>query len=373
MSSSSTTANARFLPDRDYIAEADALIASGQARVAAALLQPLIDAGRGGLLLRLVFQRALIEAGDVAAALATARETALTNVDAAPAALALGQALAAAGQLPVAIGEFQRTLRLDPDLDDARIALGSAWLDAGEAEKALEAWHAVENEGATAAVASRIADAERLRTQARCDPRYVRHLFDQFSTDYDSRMLGPLGYSAPAILQQLAELLGLAGAEPRAILDLGCGTGLMGEAVRDWAGRLDGVDLSPAMIAKARARGIYKDLWLSDLCEWLAQPGRSYELIFAADTLVYLGDLAPVFDGAASRLVVGGHFLFTVERKDGAGFELGPKRRWRHSEAYLRAEAERAHLEFAGLMSCVPRMETGVPVEGFVVAVTRLQ
>ena len=34
-----------------------------------------------------------------------------------------------------------------------------------------------------------------------------------------------------------------------------------------------------------------------------------------------------------------GYFLFTVEAKEGDGFELGPKRRWRHSEAYLREQA----------------------------------
>ena len=46
----------------------------------------------------------------------------------------------------------------------------------------------------------------------------------------------------------------------------------------------------------------------------------------AADTLVYLGDLARVFAGACQRLKPDGFFLFTVEKKVGEGFELGPKR-----------------------------------------------
>jgi len=347
------------------------LIADGRAGEAAGLLGKCLEAGRGGLLLRLTMQKALIAAGDTRNALATARETALTNPGAAPAVLALGEALLAAGHLPSAIGEFQRALRLDPELDGARVQLGRAWLAAGEAGNALEAWRDIGKQHVSPAFAEAIAQAEKSLAAPRSDPNYVRHLFDQFSTDYESRMLGQLHYSAPAILRQLAELLGLGRSRALAVFDLGCGTGMMGEEVSGWASRLDGVDLSPAMIEKARARGIYRELWVADLCAWLAAPGHSYDLIFAADTLVYLGDLAPVFAGVAERLARGGAFLFTVERKDGAHFELGPKRRWRHSEAYLREEAARAGLNVTGLMPCEPRQEAGTPVQGLAVALAR--
>jgi predicted TPR repeat methyltransferase len=182
-------------------------------------------------------------------------------------------------------------------------------------------------------------------------------------------MLGQLGYGAPAILRQLAEMLGVGGSSE--ILDLGCGTGLMGEVVRDWASRLDGVDISPAMISKARLRKIYNELHVADLCSWLAESRRLYDIVFAADTLVYLGDLTLVFRGVSQGLADDGLFLFTVEKISGHGFDLGPKRRWRHSEAYVRAEAERAGLRVAGLMACAPRTEAGVPVDGYAVALRR--
>ena len=214
-------------------------------------------------------------------------------------------------------------------------------------------------------------DAENVLSAARSDPRYVRQLFDQFSLDYNSRMLGQLGYRAPAILLELAQFLGIDGAKPLGILDLGCGTGLMGEAVCPWASRLDGVDLSPAMIAKARAKEIYDELCVADICVWLDQPGRTYDLILAADTFVYLGDIATLLSAAYRRLADGGHFLFTAESKDGDGFELGPKRRWRHSENYLRQSAGSAGLNVAGLMPCVPRTEAGQPVPGLAIALRR--
>ena len=48
-------------------------------------------------------------------------------------------------------------------------------------------------------------------------------------------------------------------------LDLGCGTGLSGAAFKDRAGHLTGIDLSPAMIEKARSRGIYDSLAVADI------------------------------------------------------------------------------------------------------------
>ena len=68
------------------------------------------------------------------------------------------------------------------------------------------------------------------------------------------------------------------------------------------------------------------------------------------------------------RLKPGGFFVFTVEKQTGEGYELGPKRRYRHSEAYLRQESARANLEVMGVVDCTPRHEGKVPVEGLAVA-----
>jgi predicted TPR repeat methyltransferase len=350
----------------DPLDRAEALIAQDRAGEAAALLLDLIAAGRGGLLARLTLARALGEAGDRAAALTVARETAMLHPGIAVVAAALGEALLSAGHLPTAIAEFQRALRLEPDDARARYGLGCAWLEAGEADKALESFERLADEPP---VAAKIAQARAMRAAPRSSAGYVRHLFDQFSTDYDSRMIGQLGYQAPAILRELADLV-IGAARKLAILDLGCGTGLSGAAFRDIAAHLDGVDLSPAMIDKARARGIYDALSVADL-ETALQSASGYDLVLAADTLVYLGDLDAALAGAARSLVAGGHFLFTAEKKDGEGFELGPKRRWRHSESYLRDRAAHAGFDISGFVDCSPRSEAGVAVEGFAVALAK--
>jgi len=351
------------LLDGDPIEAAEALIAAGKPDVAARDLRARLDAGRGGLLARLTLIKALLAAGARDAALAEARETVALNPEVAVAVLALGEALLAAELLPTAIAELQRALRLDPDLARARLLIAEAWLKAGEADKALEALGELDDPPP-----AMIAAAQAIKAAARSDPGYVRHLFDQFSADYDARMIGQLGYAAPQILLGLAEMV-MPGREGLPILDLGCGTGLAGLAFRPLASRLDGVDLSPAMIEKARARGIYDHLDVADLESTLVASGPAYDLILAADTLVYLGDLASVFKAARGRLSPDGFFLFTVEQA-AEGFELGPKRRWRHSEIYLRDLAHDSGFMVAGLVAATPRHEAGQPVPGFAVALT---
>ncbi len=349
----------------DPIEAAEALIAAGRAPEAAQDLRARLEAGRGGLLARLTLIKALVAAGDSGAALVEAREAVALNPDIAVAVLALGEALLAADLLPTAIAEFQRALRLDPNLTRARELLAAAWLKAGEADMALENLKVLENPPA-----QMIATAQAIKAAQRCDPGYVRHLFDQFSADYDNRMIGQLAYAAPQILLDLAAMV-MPGRSKLSILDLGCGTGLAGAAFRPLAARLDGVDLSPAMILKARARGIYDGLDIADLETALSASGPHYDLILAADTLVYLGDLACVFGAAHARLEPEGYFIFTVEKADGESFELGPKRRWRHSEAYLRQLAGQAGFNLAGFVAATPRHEAQRPVEGFAVALLK--
>jgi predicted TPR repeat methyltransferase len=282
---------------------------------------------------------------------------------------ARGQALLAAGNVPAAIAEFIPAVERDPGDAAARFALGCAWLELGEASRAIETLTPI---AATKKAAAKISDAQALLAVPRSPAAYVRHLFDQFSADYDRKMVADLSYAAPAILRGLADLVLAPRRRKLAMLDLGCGTGLAGVAFQDLASRLDGIDLSPAMIDRARQRKIYESLDVADIEIALTRMRRTYDLILAADTLVYLGDLAAAFRAVHERLKPGGHFLFTVEKKKGRGFVLGEKRRYRHSATYLRTLAQRTQLEVMGLMECWPRREAKVPVEGFAVALARL-
>jgi predicted TPR repeat methyltransferase len=146
------------------------------------------------------------------------------------------------------------------------------------------------------------------------------------------------------------------------VLDLGCGTGLMGEAIRSRAGELAGVDLSPAMIEVAGRKNIYNRLETAELLEFLKHEAGTHDLVLAADVFVYLGDLNPVL--AAISRISGGLIAFTVETHEGEGVILRETLRYAHSESHLREAAKKSSLEILLLEPVATRMEKGKPVEG---------
>jgi predicted TPR repeat methyltransferase len=150
------------------------------------------------------------------------------------------------------------------------------------------------------------------------------------------------------------------------VLDLGCGTGLGGAAFRDMARRMHGVDLSPRMVEKAAVRGIYDSLAVDDARAALAANRAAWDLIIAADVLVYLGNLVPLLTAARAALRPAGAFAATVEAADAPEPTLKPTRRFGHSPAYLRHAAAAAGLAVALLEPAATRTERGEPVAGHV-------
>ena len=155
------------------------------------------------------------------------------------------------------------------------------------------------------------------------------------------------------------------------MLDLGCGTGLGGAAFRPWARWLEGVDLSPDMAARARARGIYDAVHVAELTAWLSAARRPYELIVACDVFVYFGDLADVLKAASRLLVPGGRLGFTVERSTVEPWRLTDSGRYAHGRGYLSTMADAAGLEVVHLAEKVIRMELGEPVVGLITILRR--
>jgi predicted TPR repeat methyltransferase len=357
-------------PFFDPLGEAAALIASGRAGEVVRRCEALIAAGRGGILTRVALGRALIAEGRASDAVDTLREASLLSPNTAEVVLAFGEALAAGGSLPTAIAEFQRAARLAPDDGRPHWQIARLWLEAGEPNKAeASADAAAELGGVDAAVIAALrARAGGMREASRADAGYVRHLFDQFAADYDTRMRGRLGYAAPGILRDLAGLLFDPRAKDLAVLDLGCGTGLSGVAFKPIAKRLVGVDLSPRMLDKARALEIYDALIEGDVEQPPAAVEGLFDIAIAADVLVYLGDLDRVFQAVRARLKPQGLWLFTTERGEEERFERGAKRRYRHSAAYLRELAEAHGFDVASLVECVTRYEAGEAVASWAAA-----
>ena len=196
---------------------------------------------------------------------------------------------------------------------------------------------------------------------------YVQALFDDYAEDFESHLLGALRYRGHLAVAEAAAAL-RPGGRWRSVLDLGCGTGLVGAALRAQADMLTGVDLSGTMVERARRRGVYDTLAQADVAGHLQASAARHDLVVAADVFIYIGDLDAVFAGVRRVLEPGGGFVFSVEAGTGDGFVLRPSLRYAHGEAYLRRLAAQHGFAVRSVAPLALREEQRVPVEGLVVA-----
>jgi predicted TPR repeat methyltransferase len=283
--------------------------------------------------------------------------------------------LAARGDFSGAADILLQTVELAPGFATAWFALGAIRDRLGEREAAITAFEKVREadpedyHGARLQLARLGADDDApAMTQT-----YVRRLFDQYAQRYDVSLTERLAYRGPPLLRDAVEAVTLTAGRPMhfgSVLDLGCGTGLAGAVFRPCADWLVGVDLSPAMIDRAAAKGLYDRFITADLAAALAAEAKNitrYNLVIAADVFVYVNDLAPIVAKVARVLAPAGVFAFTVETHPGSGLKLLPTLRYAHGEPYLRATLRDAGLTVSSLTQASVRSEKGVPVDSLIV------
>lgn len=102
-----------------------------------------------------------------------------------------------------------------------------------------------------------------------------RDIYDDWSAIYDAHLTAEFGYISPGVASRtLAEATPSRDLE---VVDYGCGTGLVGTALREQGfTRVDGIDLSTGMLERARAKGVYRHLLCADLTAPLALAAASY-------------------------------------------------------------------------------------------------
>jgi len=319
---------------------------------------------------------ALAEAGRPADALRFLAEAARLRPEDAVNLRNLGQALSDTGRAAEALPPLRRAVALSPGEPEPPLALAHALRQLGQREEAVRAARAAlaaaERLNDAAAGDRPIAAEARFLLAAlgaeappdRAPATYVRDLFDRYAPRFDADLTGTLGYATPEALAALLERAGVPKDGRAEALDLGCGTGLSGLVLAPFAARIEGVDLSPRMLEAARARGLYAALHEADLLAFLPARPAAFDILFAADVLNYLGDLAPAFAGAASALRPGGRLALSVEAADGEAVALGEGLRYRHPPAHVAALLQAAGFTVEAREDSVLRQERGAPVRG---------
>ncbi|WP_170985776.1 class I SAM-dependent methyltransferase [Rhizobium sp. AU243] len=282
--------------------------------------------------------------------------------------------LAESGDFPAAAELMEQALELAPRWTAGWFRFGEYHEKAGETEKAVAAYGKVaelDTEGLFAAEL-KLAVLGAAETPEQPPSRYVEGLFDDYADRFETSLVEKLDYSVP---QKLAELIGKAakGGVFDTIVDIGCGTGLLGVEIRAFANRLEGFDISQNMLAKAEEKGLYDHLDQADLslepeASGLFTPTLAQHragLVAAADVMMYLGSLETVMPLVSALLAPSGFFAFSVEDAgEEDGFVLRESLRYAHSKSYVTELLERTGFSLIEISKTTIRKDAGKPLSG---------
>lgn len=278
--------------------------------------------------------------------------------------------LQSAGNTDAAMAIYRAVLAATNDGHaGAQLGLGQCHLERREPDLALRHMRAAQALAPQSGAIAHLVDALAGNTTDRAPDDYLRWVFDGHAESFD-RHLAALKYRGPWMIRRLAERAWQPDGR-RAMLDVGCGTGLNGPLFRPYAKRLDGIDLAPAMLAQAARRMMqgkpaYDRLAEAEIQDFLENiPAKVYDALLSTDVFIYIGRLERFFAQAARVLTPGGEILATIERGSAdVPVQLMPTGRYRQSDAYIAGLAAAHGFAIADSLEAPLRVENGVEEPG---------
>ena len=192
---------------------------------------------------------------------------------------------------------------------------------------------------------------------------YVENLFDHYASKFDTTLVDNLEYKAPIIIAEMI-MRNHNDGSLGSVLDLGCGTGLVGVEIKQFCAYLEGIDLSNKMLEKARRKNIYDKLTHRDILDYLATESLDFDYFISTDVFIYLGDLSTVFQLIKSRNKSGGKLVFSTENTDKDGFFLEQSGRYSHSKQYIESLCEKFNYKLCHFENLNLRKEKNLYISG---------
>jgi predicted TPR repeat methyltransferase len=192
---------------------------------------------------------------------------------------------------------------------------------------------------------------------------YVEGLFDNFAAKFESSLVDNLEYKTPRVIAEMIikdskfDSLG-------SIMDLGCGTGLVGMEIKQFCEHLEGIDLSEKMLDKAKEKNVYNKLIKQDILDYLSNASLNFDYFISTDVFIYIGDLSDVFQLIKSRNKTGGKLAFSTEDYDGDDFFLEQSGRYSHSKKYIEGLCEKFGYKLRHFETQALRKEKGEYITG---------
>ena len=251
----------------------------------------------------------------------------------------LGITLRDLGKLDEAEASYRKAIALKPDAAGAHSNLGATLTELGRLDDAAASYRrviALEPENSSA---KHLLDALSGNTTETAPLDYVEKLFDNYASKFEKSLVANLEYKIPKLIAEIilrdnnADSLG-------SVIDLGCGTGLIGAEIKQACTHLKGLDLSQKMLFEAKKKGIYDELIKQDIVGYLASADLNFDYFIATDVFIYVGDLSDVFQLIKSRNKKSGKLVFSTEHYNGDDYSLQQSGRYSHSKIYIESLCE---------------------------------
>ena len=273
-----------------------------------------------------------------------------------------------------AIANFRKVLELSPGFKAAHEGLGICYAELGEREQAIEHFKRYLELDPTdsSEVKLRLARLNAGDIPQRYPEAVMLSTYERRARDWDADIQRPgKEFLGPAHVREMLERLKLQRERQLDVLDIGCGTGVCGDFLRNYASHLEGVDLSPHMLEQAKGKGSYDRLECADATGYMQSSSRKFDLIVASGVLILFGDLHPVIQAAADILKPGGTFVFTLYRSETGDIIVRHNLHFAHSAHHVSVAAASAGLQVVSMEQEIHEYESGEPQPGWIVALKK--
>ena len=280
----------------------------------------------------------------------------------------MAQDLAALGRRDEAIALFNELLANSPDDQVALVGLADASLASGDKATAQQTWDklvTLDPSNESYRFNQQVANGQ---IPPVLPESATRALFDDMAGVFDQHLVGSLGYKLP---KQVADwILQKYPSRELNVLDLGCGTGLLGVCLGPLQGYIVGVDLSSKMIEQAVRHGVYYSIHQVGILDALqGTPENLYEVVAALDVFTYLGDLSQAIPNAHRVAKPNGYVIFSCERalETEADWLLRPTKRYAQKQSHVESLCRAAGFAEVTVQDTTIRFEGTEPINGFLV------
>jgi len=269
-----------------------------------------------------------------------------------------------------AIKTFENILTIRTDVPDVHFLLGKLFVASGNKPRAAECLRNYLNldpDDKAGAIMFLAHIGEEEIPDKPALP-YLKNFYDSYAVNYDEYLINRLSYKCPDIILDSMKKQHISNVD---VLDLGCGTGLCGVAIKSITRSLVGVDLSQPMLAVASQRSMYDNLADSDIYEFMSQKQNQYDVIVAAGLFEHIGTTEPLFSATLKALRNNGYFIFTCEENIDGDLGVNKSGYYMHGRSHLEQQAIDCGFEVVAVDNVAMWIENNQPMSGLSVTLRK--